>query len=163
MCSPLCCLHSAIHISSLCGFWHCHPYIPIHFWKMFFILYITQVIVWKHAVAVHLHVSSSVQISIAQAKHHRRCLTIYVNNHIIVHTCMSYACFFSFCTLVPDSGCIGKALPSERLQILETGWIHSLQQEICTGGAIQQPSLPTKYTHRQSSCRKECFGGSFGA
>ena len=36
MCSPLCCLHTAIHISSLCGFWHCHPYIPIHFWKMFF-------------------------------------------------------------------------------------------------------------------------------
>ena len=29
-----------IHISSLCGFWHCHPYIPIHFWKMFFILYL---------------------------------------------------------------------------------------------------------------------------
>ena len=24
--------------ASLCGFWHCHPYIPIHFWKMFFIL-----------------------------------------------------------------------------------------------------------------------------
>ena len=38
MCSHLCCLHTAIHISSLCGFWHCHPYIPIHFWKMFFIL-----------------------------------------------------------------------------------------------------------------------------
>ena len=39
LCSHLCCLHTAIHISSLCGFWHCHPYIPIHFWKMFFILY----------------------------------------------------------------------------------------------------------------------------
>ena len=38
LCSHLCCLHTAIHISSLCGFWHCHPYIPIHFWKMFFIL-----------------------------------------------------------------------------------------------------------------------------
>ena len=24
--------------SSLCGFWHCHPYILLHFWKMFFIL-----------------------------------------------------------------------------------------------------------------------------
>jgi len=23
---------------SFCGFWHCHPYIPIHFWKMFFLL-----------------------------------------------------------------------------------------------------------------------------
>ena len=38
LCSPLCCLHTAIHIPSLCSFWHCHPYIPIHFWKMFFIL-----------------------------------------------------------------------------------------------------------------------------
>ena len=38
LCSHLCCLHTAIHISSLCGFWHCHPYIPIHFWRMFLIL-----------------------------------------------------------------------------------------------------------------------------
>ena len=35
LCSPL---HTAIHISSLCDFWHCHPYILVHFWKMFFIL-----------------------------------------------------------------------------------------------------------------------------
>ena len=38
LCSHLCCLHTVIHISSLCGFWDCHPYIPIHFWRMFFIL-----------------------------------------------------------------------------------------------------------------------------
>ena len=25
---------------SCCGFWHCHPYIPVHFWKMFYLLYI---------------------------------------------------------------------------------------------------------------------------
>ena len=30
LCSPLCCLHTAIHISSLYGFWHCHPYILQH-------------------------------------------------------------------------------------------------------------------------------------
>ena len=35
LCSPL---HTAVHISSLCAFWHCHPYILLHFWKMFFIL-----------------------------------------------------------------------------------------------------------------------------
>ena len=23
---------------SFCGFWHCHPYIPVHFWKMFYLL-----------------------------------------------------------------------------------------------------------------------------
>ena len=23
---------------SSCGFWHCHPYIPVHFWKMFYLL-----------------------------------------------------------------------------------------------------------------------------
>ena len=23
---------------SCCGFWHCHPYIPVHFWKMFYLL-----------------------------------------------------------------------------------------------------------------------------
>ena len=33
LCSPP---HTAIHdISSLCGFWDCHPYIPLHFWKTF--------------------------------------------------------------------------------------------------------------------------------
>ena len=31
-------LHTAIPTPSFCGFWHCHPYIPLHFWKMFFIL-----------------------------------------------------------------------------------------------------------------------------
>ena len=25
---------------SCCGFWHCHPYIPVHFWKMFYLLVI---------------------------------------------------------------------------------------------------------------------------
>ena len=29
---------------SCCGFWHCHPYIPVHFWKMFYL-------------RVHVHVS----------------------------------------------------------------------------------------------------------
>ena len=28
---------------SFCGFWHCHPYIPIHFWKMFYLLCIASV------------------------------------------------------------------------------------------------------------------------
>ena len=23
---------------SFCGFWHCHPYIPEHYWKMFYLL-----------------------------------------------------------------------------------------------------------------------------
>ena len=32
------CLYTAIPTPSFCGFWHCHPYIPQHFWKMFFIL-----------------------------------------------------------------------------------------------------------------------------
>ena len=26
---------------SCCGFWHCHPYIPVHFWKMFYLLVYT--------------------------------------------------------------------------------------------------------------------------
>ena len=34
----LSCLYTAIHTPSFCGFRHCHPYIPLHFWKMFFIL-----------------------------------------------------------------------------------------------------------------------------
>ena len=33
-------LHTAIPTPSFCSFWHGHPYIPIHFLKMFFILYI---------------------------------------------------------------------------------------------------------------------------
>ena len=38
-------LHTAIPTSSFCSFWHGHPYIPIHFLKMFFILvYIILVI-----------------------------------------------------------------------------------------------------------------------
>ena len=32
------CLHTAIPTPSFCSFWHGHPYIPIHFLKMFFIL-----------------------------------------------------------------------------------------------------------------------------
>ena len=32
------CLYTAIHTPSFCGFWHRHPYIPLHiplhFWKM---------------------------------------------------------------------------------------------------------------------------------
>ena len=31
-------LHIAIPTPSFCSFWHGHPYIPIHFLKMFFIL-----------------------------------------------------------------------------------------------------------------------------
>ena len=31
-------LHTAIPTPSFCSFWHGHPYIPIHFLKMFFIL-----------------------------------------------------------------------------------------------------------------------------
>ena len=27
-----------VSIPSCCGFWHCHPYIPVHFWKMFYLL-----------------------------------------------------------------------------------------------------------------------------
>ena len=29
------CLHTAIPTPSFCGFWHGHPYIPLHFLKMF--------------------------------------------------------------------------------------------------------------------------------
>ena len=32
------CLHTAIPTPSFCSFWHSHPYTPIHFLKMFFIL-----------------------------------------------------------------------------------------------------------------------------
>ena len=35
-------LHTAIPTPSFCSFWHGHPYIPIHFLKMFFILYIVD-------------------------------------------------------------------------------------------------------------------------
>ena len=39
-CVVLCTLTStAIHISSLCGFWHCHPYILLHFGKCFSYLF----------------------------------------------------------------------------------------------------------------------------
>ena len=39
MCSyNLSCLYTTILTPSFCGIWHCHPYIPLHFWKMFFIL-----------------------------------------------------------------------------------------------------------------------------
>ena len=31
-------LHTAIPTPSFCSFWHGHPYIPIHFLKMFYIL-----------------------------------------------------------------------------------------------------------------------------
>ena len=33
------CLTTAILTPSFCSFWHCHPYIPLHFLKMFSILY----------------------------------------------------------------------------------------------------------------------------
>ena len=25
----------SVSTPSCCGFWHCHPYIPVHFWKMY--------------------------------------------------------------------------------------------------------------------------------
>ena len=35
------CLYAlCLHLVSYRGFWHCHPYIPVHFWKMFYLLYI---------------------------------------------------------------------------------------------------------------------------
>ena len=34
------CLHTAIPTRSFCGFWHGHPYIPLHFLKMFSVLVI---------------------------------------------------------------------------------------------------------------------------
>ena len=33
------CLHTAIPTPSFCGFWHGHPYIPLHFLKMFLYLF----------------------------------------------------------------------------------------------------------------------------
>ena len=36
---------------TLCGFWHCHLYIPVHFWKMFYIL--VCVIFW-YAIVHHI-------------------------------------------------------------------------------------------------------------
>ena len=36
------CLPTAIPIPSFCSFWHCHPYIPLHFLKMFLYLYNRQ-------------------------------------------------------------------------------------------------------------------------
>ena len=42
-------LHTAIPTPSFCSFWHGHPYIPIHFLKMFFILYNSRLLC-SHAV-----------------------------------------------------------------------------------------------------------------
>ena len=43
------CMHTDIHTPSCCGFWHSHPDIPLHFWKMFFILlHYTTSIIMQH-------------------------------------------------------------------------------------------------------------------
>ena len=34
----MCCLYTATSTPSFCRFWHGHPYIPLHFLKMFYIL-----------------------------------------------------------------------------------------------------------------------------
>ena len=56
---------TAIPISSFCGYWHCHPYIPLHFWNMFFILVHVPLLlvvcmgtcaymyVWVHMLMIH--------------------------------------------------------------------------------------------------------------
>ena len=57
LCSPLCFLHTAIHISSL---WHCgHPYIPLRFWKMF-VSYDDAIFAMQEVIVKYVHDSSSV-------------------------------------------------------------------------------------------------------
>ena len=53
---------------SCCGFWHCHPYIPVHFWKMFYLLVTLCVTIWSYfkqpakypssGILEHIHVRS---------------------------------------------------------------------------------------------------------
>ena len=57
MCSPL---HTAIHISSLRGFWHCHPYILLHLWKMFFILVYLVCVVFGTAIPTSFYILENV-------------------------------------------------------------------------------------------------------
>ena len=38
-------LYTAISTPSFCSFWHGHPYIPIHFLKMFYILVYIYIII----------------------------------------------------------------------------------------------------------------------
>ena len=35
---------------SCCGFWHCHPYIPVHFWKMFYLLVYIYIYIYIYTI-----------------------------------------------------------------------------------------------------------------
>ena len=38
------CILPSLHLCSFCGPWYCHPYIILHFWKMFHVLVNTGVV-----------------------------------------------------------------------------------------------------------------------
>ena len=42
-----------------------------------------------------------------------------------------------FIAACPDPGCAGEGVPGTRLPTTEAGWLHPLQQEVCSGGAVQ--------------------------
>ena len=41
---------------SCCGFWHCHPYIPVHFWKMFYLLVCILLHTDWYSIMLYIHV-----------------------------------------------------------------------------------------------------------
>ena len=43
------CTLPSMYLYRLCGSWHCHSNIPIHFWKMFFILVLHRSSPWTGA------------------------------------------------------------------------------------------------------------------
>ena len=48
-------------VPSLCGFWHCHPYILLHFWKMFFIIMCLHAFLLYHST---IHVQEVVALQV---------------------------------------------------------------------------------------------------
>ena len=54
------CPHTVIPTHSFCGFWHCHPYIPLHVWKMF-------------STAIHVSLCTSILILTPPGTHTEEC------------------------------------------------------------------------------------------
>ena len=69
-------LHTAIPTPSFCSFWHGHPYIPIHFLKMFFILYYMSEGIWLFCHSLFQVRECIVAISVYD-RNHKFCWVVY--------------------------------------------------------------------------------------
>ena len=88
------CLHTAIPTPSFCGFWHGHPYIPLHFLKMFlyFVLYNLSVNVIIMAIVYITSWETFLTEYKEVAYLHGRSSAGYINAPVLLETYSTYTC-----------------------------------------------------------------------